>query len=154
MEVNMNKDKLIVAQVVFKGAIDLVVAGKIELDEISGFLTTNVDKLMKFQELPATTQPPFGKVVEPPKKYKYPKANNDSNIFCPHCKSSLYDNRETKTKATQPNFKCSNITDCGGGKPYNGKPQPWVSWSDEPTAEMQKEFVPPTQPVVNEDEIF
>ena len=33
----MNKDRLIVRQVAFKGAIDLVVAGKLELDEITSF---------------------------------------------------------------------------------------------------------------------
>tara|TARA_R100000231_G_scaffold61956_1_gene50363 strand:- start:830 stop:1228 length:399 start_codon:yes stop_codon:yes gene_type:complete len=42
----MNKDKLICTQVAFKGAIELVVAGKIELDEIDSFTSAKTDMMM------------------------------------------------------------------------------------------------------------
>ena len=42
----MNKDKLICTQVAFKGAIELAVAGKIELDEIDSFTTAKTDMMM------------------------------------------------------------------------------------------------------------
>ena len=43
----MNKDKLIVTQVAFKGAVDLVVAGKLELDEITSFMESHTENMMK-----------------------------------------------------------------------------------------------------------
>lgn len=133
----MNKDKLIVSQVAFKGAIDLAVAGKIEVSDISeaykAFANDIWDEYGTSDQ--AVAQAP-AKVVSKPAE----------GLICPHCGSKVYDNRATKTKPTQPNFKCSN-TDCGGGKEYMGKMGAWASWSDEPTADMHKGFEEP-MPVV------
>ena len=131
-----DKQRLIVGQCSFKGAIDLCVAGLIELDEIDSFTETKTDMIMK-----------LGQKVS----YKYPKEvkapatqSASAEFFCPACKSKLYDNRETKT-GNQPSWKCYSKT-CTAGKEYMGKRQPWASWSESPTAEMQKDFVPPTPP--------
>ena len=42
----MNKDRLIVRQVAFKGAVDLVVAGKLEIDEIISFSKKHTEEMM------------------------------------------------------------------------------------------------------------
>ncbi len=42
----MNKDRLIVRQVAFKGAVDLVVAGKLEIDEIISFSKQHTEEIM------------------------------------------------------------------------------------------------------------
>lgn len=143
----MNKDKLIVAQVVFKGAIDLVANKNIELDEISSFMSKHIDEIMQYAENPAGNngQPPFKKTVNLPA---------ESDLVCPICKSMVYDNRETKTSPNQPNFKCSNTKTCEYGKEYKGKKSPWASWSDEPTLDMKKGYVPQVAPEANPDDIF
>ena len=43
----MNKDKLIVTQVAFKGAVDLVCSDKLELDEIMSFTMRMTEEMMK-----------------------------------------------------------------------------------------------------------
>ena len=147
MEVKMNKDKLIVAQVVFKGAIDLISADKMKLETIPAFLERNVEEIMKYQSASPTGQP----TVQPPFKKTIMA---DSGLICPHCGSKVYDNRQTKTTATQPNFKCSNKDACEYGKEYQGKKQPWASWTDEPTADMYKGYNAPAKPEANPDDIF
>lgn len=37
-----------------------------------------------------------------------------TEVTCPKCGGAMYDNRLTKTKATQPDFKCKNYKNCEG----------------------------------------
>ena len=126
-----DKDQLIVAQVVFKGAIDLVNNDKIKLDEIPAFLSTWVENIMEHKQSNVSQ---FPKQITPPTQKQ-----SAGQHFCPACKSELYDNRETR-RGNQPTFKCSN-KGCTAGSEYQGKKQPWASWSESPTAEMEKEYV-------------
>lgn len=136
----MSKDKLIVSQVAFKGAIDLAVAGKIEVSDISDAYKAFAEDIWdEYGTSDQVVTQGVAKVVSKPA----------DNLVCPHCKSKVYDNRATKTKATQPNFKCSNA-DCGGGKEYMGKMGAWASWSDEPTADMLPHFKAIVEPVAKD----
>ena len=46
----MNKDKLIVAQVAFKGVIDLVVNDKVEINDVESTIDEFVNIMMKYQD--------------------------------------------------------------------------------------------------------
>jgi len=136
----MSKDRLIVSQVAFKGAIDLAVSGKIQVEDISeAYKSFAEDIWAEYGTVAYTNEVGVAKVVSKP----------SDNLQCPHCQSKVYDNRNTKTKPTQPNFKCGS-QDCGGGKEYQGKIGAWASWSDEPTADMLPHFKAVIEPIAKD----